>query len=95
MFKVVHFVCFSVLCCFLGQWYYLLGSGLCTSHSLSGVNSTLGSIPLWLGPTFEPLNCLWSEFDITKRQFYDTKAVHQGHTFLLYVMLHIVILQLL
>jgi len=56
MFKVAHFVCFSVLCYFLGWWYYLLGSGLSTSHSLSGVNSTLGIIPLWLCPTFEPLN---------------------------------------
>ena len=95
MFKVAHFVFISVLCYFLGQWYYLLGSGLSTSYSLSGVNSTIGIIPLCLCPTFEPLNCLWSEFDITRRQFYDTKVVHPGCTFLLYITLHTVILQLL
>ena len=92
MFKVAHFVCISVLCYVLGQWYYLLGSGISTSHSLSGVNSTLGTIPLWLCPAFEPLNYLWSEFDITRRQFYDTKVVHPGCAFLLYIMLHTVIL---
>ena len=95
MFKVAHFVCISVLCYFLGRWYYLLGSGLSTSHSLSSVNYTLGIIPLWLCPAFEPLNCLWSEFDITRRKFYDTKVVHLGCAFMLYVTLHTVILQLL
>ena len=95
MFKVEHFVCFSVLCYFLGRWYYLLGLGFSTSHSLSGVNSTLSIIPLWPCLAFEPLNYLWSEFDIIRRQFYDTKAVHPGCAFLLYITLHTVILQLL
>ena len=92
MFKVAHFVCISVLCYFLGQWYYLLSLGLSTSHSLSSVNSTFGIIPLWLCPTFEPLNYLWSEFDITRRQFYDTKVLHPRCAFLLYITLHTVII---